>query len=93
MQPDSIRPAAKIPNITFSDDMRAAKLAEHDIDNINRMQISLLAGVCYELSIRKWIILPYVRYSFPLTSVQSTTGLKISFLQAGIEARMAIGMY
>ncbi|MBS1538942.1 MAG: hypothetical protein JST20_14485 [Bacteroidetes bacterium] len=75
----------------FKDETRTeAYLYKGELPDINPLQISLRAGLFYDIAIEGILISPSVVYHFPFTKITSTQNWKIHQLIGSLDIRIPL---
>lgn len=69
---------------------RTIVVRDGDIPEFQRLRLGLKAGLQYEISLRKMIVIPVVFYDFGITKLTSAENWRVNAFQAGVDIRFAL---
>jgi hypothetical protein len=83
-------PDPERPDVKYTPDMRAIITAQDDLPDRSPIRIAVKAGVQYELTAGRILIVPCLYYNFGITEVSPVTNLRVNAFQAGVDIRFAL---
>jgi len=82
--------APGVPPGEYINGDRAIITGRDNIDDKSSIRLAVKAGVQYELSAGRILLVPCVYYNFGITEVSPSANLRVNALQAGIDIRFAL---
>ncbi len=77
-------------DFTYEDNFRTIVIEDGDVPNASTIRFGVKVGALYELSLKKFLVVPHVFYDFGITKVTSDENWRVNAFQAGVDVRFAL---
>ena len=81
------------PGMRYDNFGRTIVVHEGDIEELSSIRLGIKVGVQYEISVRKFMVVPAIWYDFGITKVTPNENWRVNALQAGVDIRYALGLF
>lgn len=78
------------PGTKYENFGRTAITAEDDIPGHSAMRLAIKAGVQYEITVGRILVVPCAYYNFGVTKLSDADNLRVNALQVGVDVRFAL---